>query len=78
MNFIYLVTSGKYSDYYIERVYNDRTIAQKWIDLQFKEGSQYIFNEKGYYSIEKRILNPPDYIEGFLDCEGEVIEIKKL
>ncbi len=65
MKKIYLVTSGSYSDYKVEAVFDDKALAQKFID-SFKKGG---WNEMG---IEEFELNPhnqklkKDYIPYFL------------
>lgn len=50
---IYLVTSGQYSDYGVDAVFNSRELAQKFIDV-FSHGS---YNEM---RIEERVLNPKE------------------
>jgi hypothetical protein len=62
---IYIVTSGEYSDYGINAVFDDKEKAEQWI----KEKRVIDYLEAGDYDIEEYKLNPtmPDeYRQGML------------
>jgi len=60
---VYVVTSGEYSDYNIDAIFDSKELAEQYIDFFKKKGQGTVYG--GFYGIEEYELNPlQKYING--------------